>query len=86
MSQTKELPSYSDYKAMVELNVQKGKLDLEQGVMLVTIYRNHLNNKATNVRSLMEVANLNWKMTNAKLNGLVMRNACKKIDKYWYSL
>lgn len=80
------LPNYEQYKTMVELYVEKGKLDLEQAVMLLTIYRNHLNNKPTNIRVLMDQANLNWQMTNAKLNGLVIKGACKKIDKYWYAI
>lgn len=71
---------------MVELEVTRGKLDLDQAVLLLSIYRNHLRGKPSSIKALMNDANLNWKMVNAKLNGLVLRGACKKIDKYWYSL
>jgi predicted transcriptional regulator len=83
---TINLPDYKVYKDLVELEVSRGKLDVDQAVLLLAIYRNHLRGKPTNIRVLMNEANLNWKMVNAKLNGLVMKGGCKKIDKYWYSL
>lgn len=86
MSAVKDMPTYKQYKDLVELEVTRGKLDVDQAVLLLAIYRNHLRGKQSNIRMLMAEANLNWKMVNAKLNGLVMRGACKKIDKYWYSL
>ena len=86
MSIVNELPTYKEYKQMVELNIERGKLDVDQAVILLSIYRNHLTGRPSHIRSLMNDANLNWKMANAKLNGLVMKGACKKIDKYWYSL
>lgn len=81
-----ELPTVEQYRAALDHHVDQGDIDVNQAIILLTTFVNHLNGKQTSIRVLMDRTNLDWKTINYRLNGLVQRGALKKIDKYFYSL
>ena len=83
---TVELPTYSQYKHQVDTLINQGQLTVEQGIVLTSIFRNHLAGHYTHVNYLISATGLEWKQINWLLNGLVLKGACRKIEKYWYTL
>ena len=83
---TQTLPTVAEYKAALDHHVDMGDLDINQAVILLTVFVNHTRGKNTHVKACMDRTGLNWKAINAKLNGLVMRGAIKKHPDHWYGL
>ena len=81
-----ELPTYSQYKAQVDLLVERGELSVEDGIILLCVFRNHLEGNSTHVNYLMSATGLDWKRINHRLNSLTMKGGIRKLDKSWYSL
>ena len=81
-----ELPTYSAYKAQVDLLVERDELLLEDGIILLCVFRNHLAGNQTNVKYLMSATGLDWKKINYRLNSLTLKGGIRKVDKYWYTL
>ena len=83
---TQELPTVAEYKMALDHHVDQGDIDVDQAVILLTIFTNHTRGKNTHIKACMDRTGLDWKTINYRLNGLVQRGAIKKHDKYWYSL
>jgi len=81
-----ELPTYGQYKTQVDHLVSRGELTTEQGVVLISVFRNHLSGNPTHINYLMQATGLDWKPINWLLNGLVMKGGIRKIDKYYYTI
>ena len=80
------LPTYEQYKAQVDILVDSGKLTSEQAIILISVYRNHLSGRPTNINYLMRMTGCNWRHIHWQLNGLVQRGAIRKIDQKWYQI
>ena len=83
---TQELPTVAEYKMALDHHVDQGDIDVNQAVILLTAFTNHLRGKNTHIKAFMDRTGLDWRHVNYRLNGLVQRGALKKIDKYWYGL
>ncbi len=81
-----ELPTYSQYKAQVDLMVSRDELLVEDGIILLCVFKNHLSGNPTHINYLMQATGLNWKNINYRLNSLTMKGGIRKIDKSWYTL
>lgn len=81
-----ELPTYYDYKRQVDTLVTRGELQLEDGVILCCVFRNHLEGHQTHVNYLMAATGLNWTKINHRLNSLTLKGGIRKVDKSWYCL
>jgi len=84
--ETVTLPTYSQYKHQVDTMIASGQLTVDQGIILTSVFRNHLAGNWTNINYLMAATGLDWKNINWILNGLVQKGAIQKIDKKWYTL
>ena len=80
------LPTYADYKAQVDDLVSRDELLVEDGIIMLSVFRNHLEDKSSHVKHLMQVTGLDWRKINYRLNSLTLKGGIKKIDKYWYTL
>lgn len=76
-------PNYNEYKAQVDHMVNSNELTTDQGIVLTSVYRNFLEGNQTHVNYLMQATGLNWKSINWLCNGLVIRGAIKKYEKYY---
>lgn len=76
-------PNYNEYKAQVDHMVNSNELTTDQGIVLTSVYRNFLEGNQTHVKYLMQATGLNWKSINWLCNGLVIRGAIKKYEKYY---
>lgn len=85
MTKTK-LPTFEQYKTIVDNMVSSNKLSIEQSIILVTVFKAGLKGSYVHINYLMQLTNMNWKEINWTLNGLVVQGAIKKIDKKYYSI
>lgn len=76
-------PNYYEYKAQVDRMVESKELTIEQSIILTSVYRNFLEGHQTHINYLMQATNLNWREINLTCNGLVLKGAIKKYDKYY---
>jgi sRNA-binding regulator protein Hfq len=81
-----QLPTYSQYKHQVDTLIDSGTLTVEQGIILTSVFRNHVEGHWTNVNYLIAATGLNWKKIHYLINGLVLKGAIRKIEKNWYTL
>jgi sRNA-binding regulator protein Hfq len=80
------LPTVQEYKHALDHHVDMGDISVDQAVILLTAFVNHSRGKQTHVKAFMDRTGLQWKEVHYQINGLVMRGALKKIDKYWYGI
>ena len=78
-----DLPTIEEYKRVIDTHVSHETLTVDQGIILLTVFKNHLEGLQTHVNQLMSNTGLNWKNINWVLNGLVQRNAIRKNEKYY---
>lgn len=83
---TTNLPTLEEYKATVDNMVASNKLSIEEAIILLSVFKNHLNGNQTHTNYLLAATGLRWKELNWTLNGLVQKGGIRKIDKYWYTL
>jgi hypothetical protein len=79
MTTQAELPSYLVYSSKV---CERTDLTLEQKIILNQTYNLYLQGKPVHTHFLMQCTGLSWKHVNYLINGLSLRGAIKKIDKY----
>lgn len=84
-TQTK-LPTYEQYKDIVDDMVASETLSIEQSIILLTIFKAGLKGTCVHINYLMQLTNMRWKEINWTLNGLVVQGAIKKLDKKYYSI
>mgnify|MGYP003333768123 CR=1 FL=1 len=83
---TQALPTVAEYKVALDHHVDMGDITVDQGVILLTAYVNHLSGRKTHVKAFMDRTGLDWRNVHYQINGLVQRGALKKDDKYWYGI
>ena len=79
-----DYPTYYEYCAQVNDMVSRGKLSLEQSVLLATCFRATLNESPVHINFLMQVSGLNYKEICWTLNGLVLKGAIRRIETKFY--
>ena len=79
-------PTYIEYKSQVMSMVDHEELSIEQGILLMEIYKGYLEGKPVHINYLMQMSGLGWKEANWTLNGLVQRKAIKIVEKKWYTI
>lgn len=80
------LPSYAQYKDVVDRMVTSDELTTEQGIILLKCFRARLDETACHVNYLMQCTGLDWKRINYVLNGLVCRGAIRRIEEKYYTV
>ena len=83
---TVQLPTVAEYKAALDHYVDTEVLTVDQAVILLVSFTNHVSGRRTHVKQMMDHTSLNWQNVHYQINGLVQRGALKKFDKYWYGI
>ncbi len=79
MTTQTQLPTYLVYSLKVN---ERTDLTLEQKIILNQTYARFLEGKSIHTHFLMQCTGLSWRNINYLVNGLSLKGAIQKIDKY----
>ena len=79
-----DYPTYSEYKAHVDLLVTRNELTMSQAIILLSCFKATLQESPVHVNYLMAATGLDYKRINYVLNGLVLKRGIKRIEEKYY--